>query len=444
MQHAPRALEEWALPRLARFTGPAPAGARDMLANAGSLVGSVAVTSLLGFPYWWLAARAFPAAEVGFAATAVSTMTLLGTFGMLGLGTLLTGELSRHGGGREAFIGSGIVVCASAGILLGLGFTLVARPFGLDDLAADPQAILVFTVGVASTGVALVVDQALVGLLRGMLQLHRNIIFSATKLVLLAALAATSVSATGVGIFATWVIGLVVSMAWLAVRGARHGTLRAYKPQWSVVRQWRRPALEHHLLNLAIQGPTLATPLVISATVSVSAAAYFYAASLITGFLAYGAIALTYALYAIGVRDPANLAGPLRFTLRLSFGVIAVANVILLAGAEVILRIFGPDYASHATAALRILAPVLFGLVVKDHYIAINRIRNTVLSGAKICLAGGALELGLAAIGAIQGGLTGFALGALVALVIESFVMAPTLLRELRRPAAMSSIPLSE
>ena len=56
------------------------------------------------------------------------------------------------------------------------------------------------------------------------------------------------------------------------------------------------------------------------------------------------------------------------------------------------------------------------------------------LKGAKVCLAGGALELGLGAIGALHGGLTWFALGAGVALLIESIVMAPTLVRELRRP----------
>src|SRR3954465_2960252 len=260
------------LPRpLARFIGRPPPGARDMLTNAGSLVGSIAVTSLLGFPYWWLAARAFSPADVGFAATVISTMTLLGTFAMVGLGTLLTGELSRRRRNVEAFIASGLVVCATTGLVLGLCFGLVAGSLGLQELARHPAAIFVFTIGVALTAVTLVVDQALVGLLRGMLQLRRNIIFSASKLILLTALAVAPVAVGGIGIYATWVAGLVVSMGWLALRAARTGSLPAYRPQWSVVRQWRRPALEHHLLNLAVQGPTLATPLVISATVSVTA-----------------------------------------------------------------------------------------------------------------------------------------------------------------------------
>ena len=418
---------------IARVFGTPPPGARDMLANAGSLVGSIAVTSLLGFPYWWLAARAFPPAEVGFAATAVSAMTLLGTFGMPGLGTLLTGELSRHRHQIEPLVASGLAVCVVAGFVLGLGFGLVAGAFGLHELAHSPVAILVFALGTAFTALTLVVDQALVGLLRGMIQFRRNVIFSAAKLIVLGVVGGVAAGAGGTGIYATWVAGLALSTAWLVVRTVRTGTARRFRPRWSMVRHWRRPALEHHMLNLAVQGPTLVAPLVVSATVSVTATAYFYTAQLITGFFAYFTIALTYALYAIAVRDPARLSVPLRFTFRLSLAVIAIANVILLAGAEVILRIFGSAYASHAADVLRILAVLLFALVVKDHYIAINRIRGTVLRGAKVCLAGGALEMSLAAIGALHGGLTWFALGALVALAVESAVMAPTLVRELRR-----------
>src|SRR5947207_15483674 len=70
-----------------------------ILVNAGSLVGTTAVTSLLGFVYWWLAARALPPAIVGLASAAISAMTLFGTFALLGLGTLLPGGL-RHQRGR--------------------------------------------------------------------------------------------------------------------------------------------------------------------------------------------------------------------------------------------------------------------------------------------------------------------------------------------------------
>jgi O-antigen/teichoic acid export membrane protein len=422
--------------------GEPPPGSRELLANAGSLVGSVVVTSLLGFPYWWLAARSFSPSAVGFAATAVSSMMLLGTFGMLGLGTLLTGELSRREHGREAFLATGLAICAGAGLALGLAFAVIAAgPLGLKDLALRPMPIALFSVGVALTAVTLVADQALVGLLRGKLQLQRNIIFSAAKLVLLAAIAGASWRVGGLAVYLTWVVGLGISIAWLAIVVARSGAVTRYRPRWEIVREWRRPALEHHLLNLAIQGPTLAMPLVITATISVTASAYFYTASLITSFMAYGAIALTYALYAVGVRDPDHVATALRFTLRLSFAVIVVANVLLMLGADVILGIFGPSYARNADTVLRILGLMVCLLVIKDHYIAIHRIHGTVLQAAKLCLVGGAMELGFAAVGGIYGGLTWVALGGLAALTIEAVVMAPTIRRELRRGKSFTPQP---
>src|SRR4051794_13065486 len=171
---------------------------RVLLSNAGSLVGSIAVTSLLGFPYWWVAARAFPAAAVGFAAASVSAMTLLGTLGMLGLGTLLTAELPRRARDRASLLATALTVAAGAGLVLGLVFALVAPGLlGLDTFAGRPGAVLLFASGVALTAVTMVSDQAMIGLLRGGLQLRRNIIFALSKLLLLAIVAVAALEAGG-------------------------------------------------------------------------------------------------------------------------------------------------------------------------------------------------------------------------------------------------------
>ena len=66
--------------------------------NAGSLIGTTAVTSGLGFAFWWLAARMFSTEAVGLASAIISTMTLLGSASILGLGTLLIAELPKQRG----------------------------------------------------------------------------------------------------------------------------------------------------------------------------------------------------------------------------------------------------------------------------------------------------------------------------------------------------------
>ena len=73
---------------------------RAILVNAGSLVGTTAVTAGLGFVYWLVAARVFPPGVVGLASALISAMSLLGFVGMLGLGSLLMGELPRQPASR--------------------------------------------------------------------------------------------------------------------------------------------------------------------------------------------------------------------------------------------------------------------------------------------------------------------------------------------------------
>jgi O-antigen/teichoic acid export membrane protein len=417
-------------------------GTRAIMSNAGSLVGSIAVTSLLGFPYWWVAARAFPAAAVGFAAASISAMTLLGTVGMLGLGTLLTGELPRRARDSASLLATALTFAGGAGVVLGLVFALVAPgPLGLEAFAGRPGAVLLFASGVALTAVTMVIDQAVIGLLRGGVQLRRNIIFAVSKLLLLAIVAVATLEAGGEAIYATWAAGLGISLAWLALAARREGArLHHIRPRWSLFRDWRRPAMEHHFLNLAIQAPWLVMPLVVTATVSVTASAYFYTASLITGFLSSGAIALTLALYAVGVRDEARLAPALRFTLRLAFGVILGANLVLIFGGRLILHVFGSEYAANAATVLRIQGIYVCLMIIKDHYIAIARIRGTVLRAGRLCAAGAVLEIGLASVGGAWRGLTWVALGALAALAVEVCAMCPAVLRELKPTGKRSAL----
>ena len=119
----------------------------------------------------------------------------------------------------------------------------------------------------------------------------------------------------------------------------------------------------------------------------------------------------------------------LRFTLTLSSCIGAVAIVVLVLGAPLIMGVFGSEYSANAATVLQILAFGTVFLVVKDHYVAIARIRGNVRSAARLCVAGAALELGLATCGGAYGGLTWLAFGQVVALGIEAVVMGPTVIR---------------
>ncbi len=409
---------------------------RVILANAGSIAGTTAITSGLGFIYWWIAARQFPAAEVGFASAAISAMTLLGTVGMLGLGTLLIGELPRQPEKRGAFISTALLVAALVGLVLGSGFALIG-PYltaELKPLAESAGSIVLFGVGVSFTAVTLVLDQALIGLLRGGLQLWRNGVFAAAKLGFLMVVSFWLADKLGLSIYITWLLGNVVSLAFLVGFAAwKKVNIRSFRPQWILIRGLGRTALGHHALNLALQAPTMAMPVLVTVLLSATATAHFYVAWMVAGLVFVAPLALTTVLYAVGSANPAALAHKMQFTMKLAATLGLAANVALFVSADFILSLFGRSYADEASWCLRILGLGVFAIIIKDHYVAIYRIHAQIVGAAARVALAGVFEMGMAATGAILGGLVGLSLGWLAAVFIEAALMARTVYKAANR-----------
>ena len=80
------------------------------------------LTAGVGYVFWWLAVRNFTPEAVGFAAATTSAMTLLGTLGVLGLGTLVIAELGRRPGGDWRLVSWTMAAAALPGLVLGLAF----------------------------------------------------------------------------------------------------------------------------------------------------------------------------------------------------------------------------------------------------------------------------------------------------------------------------------
>jgi O-antigen/teichoic acid export membrane protein len=409
-----------------------------MLLNAGSLVGTTTITSGLGFVYWWVAARGFQPDAVGLAAAASSATLLLGSVGSLGIGTLLVSELPRHHDQRDELLATGVAVAAAGGAILALAFAGLVPLLApeLSPLARGLGPLALLTVGVALTSVAYVIDQVAVGMLRGHLQLLRNALFSAAKLIGLIAIAEWSLERGGVAIYASWAIGLLISMlplVGLAISG------RGWQPRsplpWAAVTKLAPSAIGHHALNLVLQAPGLVLPLLATAAVGSVGNAYFYTAWMIAGFVFVGPTALASVLFAVGAQAPAELSKNLRFTLSLSVAVAIAGVTFAFVAGSFILLLFGRAYADQGAAALDLLALGVFPLIAKSHYVAVARARRKVPQAAWRLALGGFFELLLSGVGAYSGGIEGLALGWLVAVCIEAVFMLPSLYR-----TAMSSL----
>jgi O-antigen/teichoic acid export membrane protein len=409
---------------------------RVMLFNSGSLVGTTAVTSSLGFVFWWVAARMFPPEAVGIASAASSATTLLGNICMLGLGTLLITELPRQPGREGSLISTALVMVGGVGGGIGILFAVLA-PYASAQfypLKASAADIVVFAAGVSLTAIFLVLDQALIGILRGDLQFWRNAFFAVLRLILLFMIGLYLSQKAGMTIYTTWPTGIALSLAALlgfALR-KRGGLERACLPQWGLVRKLGPAALQHHLLNLLVQVPPMVLPVLVAALVSAQMNAVFYVSWMMASFLVLVPIALTSVLQAMNSAQQSSLRYKARVTLGVSFVTSLVAVCLFELAAKQVLGLLGSSYAEQGASCLRILVLATFPSIIKSHYLSICRIQDRVASAMRGMLAGGVLELVGAAVGVRLGGILGGGLGLVVAATVEALFMIPRIYQTVR------------
>ena len=403
---------------------------QDLLKNASTLAATTGVTSLLGFVYWAAAARIFSQQAVGYGAAAISAMTLLGTIGMLGMGTLLIGELPRRNG-RAGLVSAALVTCAVGSLVLALSFVLLAAHFSrrFEHVSGTPIQTALFTVGVVLTGVSLVFDQATIGLMRGGLQLTRNTIFAASKLLVLPITAIILHDRFGVGMVAAWVAGIGLSMVLLAIRLRLSGSRVLPRPDWGVLRRLGGTALAHNWLNLSMTIPLTLIPVLVTVIVSPRANAAFYTAWMLSGFLKIVPLHLSTVLFAIAAADPQVIARKLRFTLRLSLIIGLPSMAVLGFGAHFALSLFGPGYARAATLPLCLLVIGYLPTIPKMLYIAVCRAVGRIPRAAAVMTAAAVMEVTAAAAGGAYAGLKGLSFALLGVYILEGVITSAPVIR---------------
>jgi O-antigen/teichoic acid export membrane protein len=410
---------------------------RDFVLSSASLLVSQLVTAGVGFVFWLVASKLFSPSEVGFAAAVTSGISLVGAVGAMGLGTMLIREIPAHPGREIAIVTTSLVASGVVGGLLGLLFVVLAPVLSteFDPLRESAPMVVLVTVGASVTAASLVMDQALIGLLRSGLQLVRNVLAAVLRLALLVLFGALVGMSMGLGIIAPWVVSTALSLLVLGALAARRGSLRgAYPFHWQFLGQQWVASLQHHLLNLAIQVPGWAMPIVAVAALSASSNAGFFLAWQLVGIAAFIQVAFIWILYAEAARDSGALARRGWLTLRLSIGTAIASALGLWVLGPVVLGIFGPGYAESGSEALFALPLTVLGGVFKGHYVTIQRVRGRLSSAARLVAAAALIEILGGFVGATLGGLRGLGIGVAAAMALEIVPMLPVIYREIVRP----------
>lgn len=418
--------------RPAALTAPPPSA---LLGNAASLIATSAVTSGLGFAFWWAAARLLPPEVVGQGGALISVMTLAGTLAVLGVGTLLINELptlerTRRGELSAGLLSAGLLGTAAAAALTAL-LVAPAVPLLLPGLArsvSGPWLLPLFVLGAALTTAGLVFDQAVIGLLRGDLQLRRNFIAALARLAVLALI--TRLTLTPQALSGAWTAAAAASLLSVIITREDRRTLLA-RPAWDPLRRLAPAALRHHLLNLAMQTPGLILPVLVATQLSARENAQFYLAWLMAGFLGMIPYSLAAVLPAVAGSEPEERQVKVQQSLRWSLTGCAAGAAILILLARPLLSAFGPSYVA-TVPALQLLTLTAFPVIVKAHYVALGRLENRLIRVAGVIAALGLGELTAVWTGGRVGGLTGMAAGLLAAYVLGAAWTLPAVLRSAR------------
>jgi len=405
-------------------------GHKDLLGNAASLLATTGVTSVLGFTFWAFAAREFSQQAVGYGSAAVSAMTLLGTIGVFGLGTVLIGELPRRRP-RAGLVSAALLACGLGSLVLGLAFALVAPLVSqrLADMVGRPAEAATFVAGVTLTAVSSVFDQATIGLLRGGVQLSRNLVFAAVKMAMLPITAVLLHDQLGVGIAVSWVASTAASMAGSAIWLRLHGSPVLPRPDWDVLRALGKSTLAHNWLNLAIAVPVTLIPVMVTVVVSPSANAVFYVAWMVVCFLCAVPAHLSTVLFAVASADPQVISRKLRFSLKVSLWVGVPGVLALCLGAHFVLSLFGSGYTRVGTFPLLMLSLSYVPGLPKVFYVAVCRAAGKVSRAAVVLSAFAVIELAVAGVGGAVGGLRGFSVAIFVVISVEGLATTPAIVR---------------
>jgi O-antigen/teichoic acid export membrane protein len=386
---------------------------RGLLSNAlyrGSLtllINTVAV-SAIGFVFWTLAARTYPAAAVGVFSSLVSGAGLLAAVAALGL----PNTMLRHLTSAEnplGLVAAAVTAIVTVGTMLCLVTILVLGPRlpgALDLYQRGGQAFLITTL-VVLTAVGGTLDAGLIATRATHAILAKNVTGSLAKIAALFLLMSLRSSglliAFGTGLALTTLLGAVALIRRTRVGGAG---LRPFR----VPRSYLSLTSGNYVATIMGILPVSLVPIEVLIARGAAETARFAVAFLIAGFLNVIPSTVAQVMFAEASRRGVTLGGQLRSALRGVYGLLLPAVAVVVAAAPLALRIFGPAYAAAATGCLRILG--LSALLTGGTYIvdAVLIARDRIKAYIFINGVNAALVLGFVWI-MLRHGLTGAAQG---------------------------------
>lgn len=367
----------------------------------------------LGFLFWLLAARFFPASTVGLASGAVAAMMLCTQLALFGFGSAFIAQFPKYREQPSVLLDNAITAVTVASFVVGCLFlTLAALAF--DELGTVveslPFAILFVVMCVLGT-LNILLDQVSIAMGRGRQVLSRNLAFGGAAVAAAVVLGLTRRAASPAEVFLPWVLAGICA-CWVGVRQLASGVPGyRYRPRCDVDLGRRLAVIgfPNHLLTLTERAPGLVLPIVVTELLSPADNAYWYAVWMMAWVVCIVPLSVGLALFAEVAKADEKLTEKVTLAVRISLGIGVLSAVAVAATGPLTLHLLGADYAAAGTTPLRILVLAVIPMTAVQVYSAVcrgaGRLGEAIATGAT----GGALAIGAASVVARPFGLVGMA-----------------------------------
>ncbi len=342
--------------------------------NSFMIMLTTGMTSLLGFVFWIIVARHYPASEVGLASAALSMMGLLYILSSLGLHLGLIRFLPSTDD-KRGIVNSCLTICGACSIVLAVVFIL-GIPVWSPDLSLISKNAALFTSFVMFTvGYSLLFIQRyiFIALRRAELALAQQVIFAVIRLGLPLVLVSLGVlgilSSFGIGIWIALIIGNLILMK----------TQSWYRPaptvRKSTVNRMVHFSLENYVAEAISSAPITILPLLVLGILGAEFNAYFYMAFNIVMVLNMIPIAIATSLFVEGSHYEERLQHNLMRAIRFILLLVIPAIIIIFFFGDKILLAFGKEYSENAVAVLRLLSIAIIPTGFIELWVAVKRVQ---------------------------------------------------------------------
>ncbi len=359
---------------------------------------NTAVSGILGFIFWILAARFYPAAEVGLASAAIAVAGFLTTLAALGLDFGLVRYISGAGKNYAVLVNSCLTAGSLAAIIVSLVF-LVGLNVWSPDLIFLRQDALLFAIFII-----LIISWTLYTLLHNVFVAHQRadttLLQTATQgLVKLALVVSLPVFLYGFGIITAWGAGFAVAaIVGLGVLLPR--LKRGYHPSFTikrkVINEIAHFSSANFITGLVAKAPTFVLPLMVITLISAEQNAYFYMAyGVVSNALLLIPAGISLSLFAEGSHNEAGLDDYVRRSMKFSFFILIPLIIIIFLIGDKILLLFGKTYSEEATQLLWILALSALPATVNTIYFYKKRVEKKMKQVISLTVLGVIMVIGL-------------------------------------------------